>query len=128
MSAQSEELQVSIWAQRGPGERKIPIPLVCEYLQSQQTAVCDESLPSRALKLDFLRMATIAEVEKLALDLPETERAVLAAHLLGSLPSVLYDEDEGIAEALRRDAEFEANPSLGMSLEELDQRIESRRS
>jgi putative addiction module component (TIGR02574 family) len=67
-------------------------------------------------------MATIAEVEKLALDLPETERAVLAAHLLGSLPSVLHDEDEGIAEALRRDAEFEANPSLGMSLEELDQR------
>jgi len=31
-------------------------------------------------------MATIAEVEKLALDLPETERAALAAHLLGSLP------------------------------------------
>jgi hypothetical protein len=49
-------------------------------------------------------MATIAEVEKLALDLPETERAVLAAHLLGSLPSVLHDEDEGIAEPLRRDA------------------------
>jgi putative addiction module component (TIGR02574 family) len=73
-------------------------------------------------------MATIAEVEKLALDLPETERAVLAAHLLGSLPSVLHDEDEGVAEALRRDAEFEANPFLGMSLEELDQRIESRRS
>jgi hypothetical protein len=67
-----------------------------------------EPLPSRPLKLDFLRMATIA------LDLPETERAVLAAHLLGSLPSVLHDEDEGIAEALRRDAEFEANSSLGM--------------
>jgi hypothetical protein len=30
-------------------------------------------------------MATIAEVEKLALALPETERAALAAHLLGSL-------------------------------------------
>jgi hypothetical protein len=57
----------------------------------------------------------------LALDLPETERAVLAAHLLGSLPSVLHDEDEGIAGTLRRDAEFEANPSLGMSLEEPDQ-------
>jgi hypothetical protein len=73
-------------------------------------------------------MATIAEVEKLALDLPETERAVLAAHLLVSLPSVLHDEDEGIAEALRRDAELEANSSLGMSLEQLDQRIASRRS
>ena len=73
-------------------------------------------------------MATIAEVEKLALDLPETERAVLAAHLLGSLPSILHDEDEGIAEALRRDADLEANPSIGMSLEELDQQIKSRRT
>ena len=72
-------------------------------------------------------MATRAEVEKLALDLPETERAVLAAHLLGSLPSVLHDEDEGIAEALRRDAEFGANPSLGMTLEELD-RADRKRS
>jgi len=73
-------------------------------------------------------MATIAEVEKLALDLPETERAVLAAHLLGSLPSILHDEDEGIAEALRRDADLEANASLGMSLQELDQQIKSRRT
>jgi putative addiction module component (TIGR02574 family) len=71
-------------------------------------------------------MAATAEGEKLALDLPETERAALAAHLLGSLPSALHDQ--GIAEALRRDAEFEANPSLGMTLEELDQRIENRRS
>ncbi len=73
-------------------------------------------------------MATIAEVEKLALDLPDSERAVLAAHLLGSLPPVLYDEDEGIAEALRRDAEFETNPSLGLSLKQLDQQIKRRRS
>ena len=73
-------------------------------------------------------MATIADIEKLALDLSESERAVLAAHLLGSLPSVLHDEDEGIAEALRRDAELEANPSMGISLEELDQRIQRHRS
>jgi hypothetical protein len=73
-------------------------------------------------------MATIAEIEKLALDLPESARAVLAAHLLGSLPSVLHDADEGIAEALRRDADFEANLSTGISLEELDQQIKHRRS
>jgi len=73
-------------------------------------------------------MATITEVEKLALDLPESQRAVLAAHLLGSLPSVLHDEDEGIAEAVRRDAELDASPLLGISLEQLDQQIESRRS
>ena len=71
-------------------------------------------------------MATITEVEKLALDLPESQRAVLAAHLLRSLPSVLDDEDEGISEALRRDAELEANPSAGISLEQLDQQIEHR--
>jgi putative addiction module component (TIGR02574 family) len=73
-------------------------------------------------------MATIAEIERLALNLPESQRAILAAHLLGSLPSVLHDEDEGIAEALRRDAEFEANPSMGVSLEELDQQVRRRRS
>jgi hypothetical protein len=72
-------------------------------------------------------MPTIAEIEKLALDLPESQRAILAAHLLGSLPSVLHDDDDGIAEALNRDAEFEAKLSLGMSLEELDQLIQRRR-
>jgi hypothetical protein len=72
-------------------------------------------------------MATITETERLALNLPESQRAILAAHLLGSLPSVLHDEDEGIAEALRR-AEFEANPSMGVSLEELDQEVRRRRS
>jgi putative addiction module component (TIGR02574 family) len=72
-------------------------------------------------------MATITEVEKLAFALPDSERAVLAAHLLRSLPSALHDEDEGIAEALRRDAEFDANPNIGMTLEQLDQQIVARR-
>jgi hypothetical protein len=72
-------------------------------------------------------MATMTEVEKLALDLPESQRAVLAAHLLGSLPAVLHDEDEGIAEALRRDAAFGENPGLGISIEQLDQEIARRR-
>lgn len=71
-------------------------------------------------------MATIVEVEKLALDLPEDQRALLAARLLGSLPAVLHDEDEGIAEALLRDAEFDSNPTLGMSLEQLDRQIDGR--
>jgi hypothetical protein len=69
---------------------------------------------------------TITEVEKLALDLPENQRAVLVAHLLRSLPPVLHDEDEGIAEALRRDAELDADASLAIPLKELDQRIERR--
>ena len=72
-------------------------------------------------------VATITELEKLALDLPENQRAVLAAHLLGSLPSVLHDEDEGIAEAFRRDSELSTRTSSAISLEELDVQIERRR-
>jgi hypothetical protein len=70
---------------------------------------------------------TITEVEKLALDLPGNQRAVLAAHLLESLPPVLYDVDEGITEALRRDAELDVRPSLSMSLKQLDEQIRRRR-
>jgi hypothetical protein len=70
---------------------------------------------------------TITEVEKLALDLPDNQRAVLAAHLLESLPPVLHDVDEGIAEALRRDAELDASPSSSISLKQLDEQIERRR-
>ena len=73
-------------------------------------------------------MSTIVEVAKLALDLPERERATLAANLLNSLPGVLSDEDEGIAEALRRDAELETDPAGAISLTELDSQIQDRRS
>ena len=72
-------------------------------------------------------MVTITEVEKLAFDLPDSQRAVLVAHLLRSLPSVLHDEDEGVAEALRRDAEFDTDPDLGITLDQLDQQILARR-
>ena len=73
-------------------------------------------------------MSTIIEVEKLALDLPEKDRATLAANLLESLPSVLSDEDEGVAEALRRDAEMEADPNQAISLAQMDSHIQGRRS
>lgn len=72
-------------------------------------------------------MATIFEVEKLALNLSEHERAKLAADLLNSLPGVLSDEDEGIAEALRRDAEIDADPNQAITLAQLDSQIQSRR-
>jgi len=71
-------------------------------------------------------MASIAEFERLALGLPERERGALAARLLESLSSILGDEDEGLAEALRRDAELDANLAPGMTVEELDRRIEER--
>ncbi len=71
-------------------------------------------------------MAAMIEVEKLAFALPDSERALLAAHLIQSLPSVLHDEDEGIAEALRRDAELESDPGAGITLDQLDQQIKAR--
>ena len=71
-------------------------------------------------------MATLDEVQKLALDLPEPQRAVLAAKLLGSLPPVLHDDDDGVAEALQRDSELDANPAMGIGLEDLDRQIQNR--
>jgi hypothetical protein len=70
-------------------------------------------------------VATITEVEKLAFDLSERQRVVLAAHLLGSLLAVLHDEDEVVDEAVRSDAELDANPSSGISLEQLERRRQS---
>ena len=71
-------------------------------------------------------MSKAAEIEKLASELTERERANLAATLLHSLPPVLDDEDEGIAEALRRDAEMDADPSQRMSLADLEAAIKDR--
>ena len=65
-------------------------------------------------------MATANEVEKLDLDLSEKQRAILAAHLLKSLPAVLDDADEGLAEALQRDKDLDANPKLETSIEQLE--------
>ena len=72
-------------------------------------------------------MATISEIEKLALDLSERQRALLAANLLKSLPGILSDEDEGIAEALRRNAEIDADPEQAISLAQLESHIRRRR-
>ncbi|MEO8353997.1 MAG: addiction module protein [Chthoniobacteraceae bacterium] len=74
-----------------------------------------------------MAVSTIAEIEKLAFDLPEMDRALLAAHLLKSLPPVLEDDDEGISEALRRDAELEENSGLGISLDDLDRQVQGGR-
>jgi hypothetical protein len=84
-------------------------------------------LPQSAPAIRISYVTTIAEVEKLAFDLPEDMRLILAEHLLASLSPVLNEADEGEAEAAQRDGEMDANPALGISLEELDRRIASRR-
>jgi hypothetical protein len=70
-------------------------------------------------------MSTIVEIEKLALDLPERERAALAANLLDSLPAILSDEDDGVAEALRRDTELDTDLTRAISLSDLDSKFQS---
>lgn len=60
-------------------------------------------------------MATLAEIEPLALNLPESQRARLAADLLDSLPGVLVDDDDGLAEALRRSDEMDRDPAASLS-------------
>ena len=64
-------------------------------------------------------MKTLTELEPEVMQLPDSERARLATQLLGSLPAVLADDDEGVAEALRRDAELDRDASNGMTLDEL---------
>ncbi|WP_075087624.1 hypothetical protein [Verrucomicrobium spinosum] len=64
-------------------------------------------------------MVTLSEIHEQAMQLPSAQRASLAADLLGSLEPVLMDADDGVEEALRRDAELDADPSLEMTLDEL---------
>ena len=61
-------------------------------------------------------MQTLHKIEGDAMTLPDQQRAKLAMHLLESLPAVLEEDDEGLAEAMRRDAELDANPSSGMTM------------
>ena len=63
-------------------------------------------------------MVTLAEIETLAFGLPESDRAKLAADLLDSLPGVLDDDDDGLAEALRRSEEMDRDPSASLTHEE----------
>jgi hypothetical protein len=44
-----------------------------------------------------------------------------------SLPSVFQDDDDGIAEALTRDAALDQDPASGISLEQLDAQVARRR-
>jgi hypothetical protein len=71
-------------------------------------------------------MTTLAIVENLALELPENQRATLAMHILDSLPGLFSEPDGGLAEAQRRDAELDENPTIGLTLGELDEKILSR--
>jgi len=66
---------------------------------------------------------SLTDVQRQARELTEADRGILAAHLLASLPAVWADEDEGLAEALHRDAEIDANPAAAISLETMRQAV-----
>ena len=63
-------------------------------------------------------MSIVAEAEKLAFSLTESQRAKLAEKLLISLRPVLDDDDDGVAEALRRSQELDDHPEMAISHEE----------
>jgi putative addiction module component (TIGR02574 family) len=69
---------------------------------------------------------SVDQIAAEALRLSEKERAGLASRLLRSLPPVAFDNDEGVAEALRRDAELDADPTQVMSLRDMDSHIQQR--
>jgi hypothetical protein len=80
------------------------------------------------MEVIFLAMTALATLEKLALELPEQQRASLAVHILDSLPGLFSERDGGLAEAERRDLEMDAKPSVSMSLDDFDRRIANRRT
>ncbi len=66
---------------------------------------------------------TIEEVSSSAMELPEDQRARLAASLLTSLPAMLDDDDEGVSEALRRAREMDDDPAVEMTWDEIKEGI-----
>jgi hypothetical protein len=71
-------------------------------------------------------MSVVASVEEQALSLTAKERGELITKLLRSLPAFPADADGGIAEAKRRREELRKNPEIGISLDDLDQRMKER--
>jgi hypothetical protein len=65
----------------------------------------------------------LEELEKNALELPDRDRAVLAATLLGSLPATLSDSDDGLSEARRRSEELDRDAGAGVSWNEIKREL-----
>jgi putative addiction module component (TIGR02574 family) len=64
-------------------------------------------------------MMTTVQIHHEAMNLPEDQRALLAAELLGSLPAVLADQDDGSDEAKRRIHEMKSDPSTHRSWDQI---------
>ena len=65
----------------------------------------------------------LEEIFSEASKLPEHDRAALAAGLLGTLPVLLADEDDGVAEARLRSRELDEDPANGCTWAEIKQAL-----
>ncbi len=63
------------------------------------------------------------EIHRRAMELPENERARLAAELLTSIPATLTGPDDGVEEAWRRDRELDEDPSTGRTWDEIKREL-----
>lgn len=63
-------------------------------------------------------MSTVAEAERIALRLSDSERARLAEKLIASLPSPFVNDDDGIEESVRRSREMDEDPNMALTYEE----------
>ena len=61
----------------------------------------------------------LKELQVCVMQLPDAQRATLAAELLCSLPAILVDDDDGITEARRRSRDLAENPAAGCTWEEI---------
>lgn len=76
-----------------------------------------------------MSVIAVEEVEKLAFELSQKERAQLAGKLLDSLPSPFDDDDDGgVEEALRRSREMDENPEMSLTEEEFFASFEKYRT
>ena len=71
-------------------------------------------------------MVTLAEIASMAMQLPESDRAKLAAGLLDSLPGVLVEDDDGLEEAHRRSAEMDRDPEASVTHEKFLKALERK--
>ena len=62
---------------------------------------------------------SLEDIQAVALQLPQDQRAKLAGDLLTSLPAILVDEDDGVEEARRRSKEMDDDPNAGCSWDEI---------
>lgn|GEM_PF-3179453 len=68
-------------------------------------------------------MSVVTEAEEILLNLPLRERGEFAVRLLATLRPPEEDGDAIIAEAIRRSEELTRDPSIGLSLADLDRRM-----